>query len=71
MTWNCTYRQSLPVKGADATENTRFNFRKGGYQEMKQKLSEVNWAILEDLNVKDAWNFIKEKVSTAVKLFVP
>ena len=41
LTWKCMYKQTPPVEGAQAIEGSRYNFRKGRYQEMKQKLSEL------------------------------
>lgn len=70
LTWICIYKQIPPATGAQAIESRRFNFKKEGYQYVKQKLSEIKCEILEDLNVQEDWNYKKES-KHIIKLFVP
>ena len=48
------------------------NFEKADFQALNEFLNEINWNTeLQDKNVNEMWEFLKNKIKTAQEMFVP
>ena len=48
------------------------NFEKADFQALNEFLNEINWNTeLQDKNVDEMWEFLKNKIKTAQEMFVP
>ena len=70
LTWSCVYEQEQP-NDAKSSKISRFNFRRGKYEEMLKHLSKIDWKVLDRMDVQEAWNYLKKVLHEATNLFVP
>ena len=70
LTWKCVYQQKQE-KRIESNTTTHYNFRRGRYGEMNDELNKLDWKVLEGMKVQAAWDFIKEKLYSAIRCFVP
>ena len=49
----------------------RPNPSKGNFSEMSKYLDKVNWTILDNMEVEETWNYIKEIINVGVNKYVP
>ena len=47
------------------------NFYRGDYKTANSKLSEIEWHVMEDMNVEQCWNFFSENVKTVINDTIP
>ena len=52
-------------------ESPPFNYRSGNYEAIKQELSDVNWDVMKDMGVEEAWIFFRDKLNNCRDKFVP
>ena len=70
LTWSCVYEQEQS-NDDKSSKISRFNFRRGKYEEMSEYLSKIDWNVLDRMDVQEAWNYLKKVPHEATKLFVP
>ena len=70
LSWEFIYRQ-VQLSDGKKTTPQRLNFRRGRYKDMAKELSAIDWSILDDLEVNDAWDYIKDVLLSKIRKFVP
>ena len=53
------------------SQTVKFNYDKGDYQVINQKISNAAWPNLADVGVQMSWNFITECLSNLRELYIP
>ena len=71
LTWNFHYKNKDSSTRCGQTDRPKYNFRKGRYDEMNLALKHVNWNVLGNMDVEDAWDFILKELRRNVDRFVP
>ena len=71
LSWKCIYEQEHSKDRTRTDREGRFDFRKGKYKEMSERLGKIDWTILEDMEVQAVWNYIQQSLLESIKLFVP
>ena len=61
----------LPKEQKISTNNMSYEFKKGNYNKMRENCSEINWEILNDLKVNEAWEIIKNNVIKLMTEHIP
>ena len=72
ITWKYLYEDPKCSAGEDSrTTAPKYNYRKGKYPDMKAQLRVVNWCDMDEMNVEEAWIFIKKILGENVRAYVP
>ena len=56
------------------TENIstkRRNFYRGDYKSLNSKLTDINWEVMEEMNVEQCWTFFSENVKAVINDTIP
>ena len=63
----CLVHELHVYTGVESTTNPKFRYHKGDYMSKNSELMKVNWPLMDDTNVEEAWSFFSEKFGAPMK----
>ena len=55
----------------DYISSKKRNFYRGDYKTANSKLLEIDWNVMDDMNVEQCWNYFSENVKTIINDTIP
>ena len=62
---------SIPTTEEKCETSRRYDWAKGNYAKMREYIANVDWSVLNEMDVEGCWVFIKSKLQEAIDLFIP
>ena len=70
LTWEFIYANDNRDKGRNKTRPC-LDYRKGNYRDLALALNQVDWSVMEEMNVERSWKYFSSKLEELVAKFVP
>ena len=73
LTWHYYYKHAgCPRHTADKHFSSQsLDYKRGNYSEMTSALSKIDWAVMEHMEIEEAWKFVLSEIHEKVRKHVP
>ena len=62
---------SLPRQVIEENGTLKFDWNKADFTKFRDYINQINWTIIQSMDINDAWNLIKTKIHQGMELFIP
>ena len=66
-----TFSLYLPHERPKQDNGWHYNLNKADYEKMRKHFKNMNWSCLENMNIDDIWETIKNEIHASMELYVP